>query len=152
MQNRQTSLQGAGVEQYTLPYVFPSSSTPVSFNRMLRFSQFKNPTEKIWYADGARKWDQSRLIQVESVGWMSSRGLKDGLITGNFGGQVSWRHGTDANPRGNVVYFDGHAVSIDPREVTPIAAMYSAPTPEDIRKYAKYWDPDGDGDYLTPSH
>ena len=29
--------------------------------------------------------------------------------------------------------------------------MYGSPTPEDIRKYAKYWDPDGDGDYLTPT-
>ena len=81
---------------------------------------------------------------------MTSRGLE--AATGNSAGvQISWRHGTDENPRGNVVFFDGHAVTLDPREVTSQKAFYdNTMSASDRMKLTRYWDADGDGDYLTP--
>jgi prepilin-type N-terminal cleavage/methylation domain-containing protein len=153
LQNRHTGIQGGGVPTYT--HVFPSNPPPFNqrgpFNRMLRISQFKNPAEKIWYADSGRMWNASTLQSVETWQPHSSRGLKDGLTTGTFGAQISWRHGNDANPRGNAVFFDGHAATLDPRETLCVEAIYGAPSAADRQKYAKYWDPDGDGNYLTPN-
>jgi prepilin-type processing-associated H-X9-DG protein len=118
---------------------------------MLKYTQFKNPTEKIWYADSGRMWNNSLQVAVETWQPQSSRGLKDGLTTGAFGAQVSWRHGTNvSNPRGNVAFFDGHAATIDPREVEYIEPSYGAMTPSDAAKFRRYWDPDGDGNIWTP--
>jgi prepilin-type N-terminal cleavage/methylation domain-containing protein len=152
MQTVHTHLIPNGAPQYTLYY--PANPSPYdvrTFNNNLKHADFKDPTNKIWYADSGRVYSTATLQTTESWRTFSSVGQEAGLIQSNAGGQVSWRHGTNANPRGNVVFFDGHAVTLDPREVTPVKAMYSSPPPSDREKFARYWDPDGDGNYLTPN-
>jgi len=150
-QTRHTHVQSGAT--YTLNY--PSNPAPEdvkTYMRNLKHIQFKNPTEKIWYGDSGRMLVfGTAATAIEGYRPNSSRGFKDGTNNGNFGVQVSWRHGTESNPRGNVLFFDGHAVTLDPREVTSVEAIYASPTPADRARYAKHWDPDGDGNYLTPT-
>jgi type II secretory pathway pseudopilin PulG len=153
MQNVQTHvLPSSGQATYTLYY--PGNTPPYDvrqFNRNLKFLRFKNPSEKIWYADSGRVYNTGTLQTTESWRTFSAVGEQAGLIQSNAGGSVSWRHGTSSNPRGNIVFFDCHAATVDPREVTPVKAMYNSPTASDREKFARYWDPDGDGNYLTPA-
>jgi prepilin-type N-terminal cleavage/methylation domain-containing protein len=151
MQTRHTHVQSGAT--YTLYYpANPAGEDVKTYFRNLKLSQIKNPTEKIWYADGGREVTPApAFAPVEDYHPTSSRGLKDGLTSGNFGGQVSWRHGSAGNPRGNVVFFDGHAVTLDPRECTPIENLAGAHPQSDKEKFGKWWDPDGDGLLNTPN-
>jgi len=157
MQTRHTYLQSNSVNpvpQYTHGYLNPSPPYDlITFNRMLKYSQFKNPSEKIWYADSGRMLlFGTATVAVEGWRPQSSRGFKDGTTNGDFGAQVSWRHGSTANPRGNIAFFDGHAATIDPREVEYVEPSYGGMPPSDQAKFKRYWDPDGDGSLWTPNN
>jgi len=124
--------------------------------KQFKYSQFRNPTEKIWYGDSG-VYSPNGITVVES--WddyrpVSSRGLGD-AIPNNRRGQLSGRHGKGFPnaPLANVVYFDGHAATIDPRSVMSVTAtfFYWLMTDDEKAKFGRSWDPDGDGYDLTPN-
>ena len=147
MQNSQVHTQAAkevspGVFRYT----------------QLRYLQFKSPSDKIWYADsgtyssGGAPVGGTPVESLDDYRPASSRGLGD-AIPNNRVGQISGRHGKDWNaPLGNVVYFDGHAATIDPRSVMSVTAtfFFHLMTPEEKAKFGSAWDADGDGRDNTP--
>jgi prepilin-type processing-associated H-X9-DG protein len=124
-----------------------------SQGRKLR--QFKDPTQKIWYMDGGVTVPNSAstLAQAqENFRPFTSFGLQAAVASGANGGQLSGRHGTRSNMRGNVLFFDGHAANVACAEVTVIPEVrnYWLLTPAQLAQWGRYWDPDGDGYYFTP--
>jgi prepilin-type processing-associated H-X9-DG protein len=134
-------------DTFSYPYSLPPPYSPLRYLG-LKHNRFRNPASKIWYADSGREWDTVLQIAIEDWTPIASRGQEDVA-----GGQISWRHGSVSNPRGNVVFFDGHAATIDPREVTSQKAYYlfGALPAADREKLIRYWDADGDGNYTTPN-
>ena len=124
-------------------------TAPDGIAESLRISEFKDPASKIWYGDSGEAWDAAMQKPYKIWRPQTSRGFKDALVTGSFGAQLSRRH----NKRGNVVYFDGHAATIDPDSVLSVGTLYASgntATPEDRVRWGRAYDADGDGWYETP--
>ena len=123
---------------------------PDGIYESLKITEFKNPTAKIWYGDSGEAWDNA--AQKPYVLWrpQTSRGLKSAWISGSFGAELSRRH----RGKGNVVYFDGHAATIDPDSVLSIGHVGVGGAPpasaQDRERWSKAYDADGDGWPETP--
>jgi prepilin-type processing-associated H-X9-DG protein len=106
----------------------------------LRLSQVKDPTSKIWFADGSYR----SPYQVES--WAALIPKCEawiGLATNGLF-PISKRH------RGGslLLFYDGHVEWKNYDDVMPIGSLYS--DAEAIGLFTKWWDPDGDGNICTP--
>jgi prepilin-type processing-associated H-X9-DG protein/prepilin-type N-terminal cleavage/methylation domain-containing protein len=108
-------------------------------HRNLKHSEYKRPWQKIWYGDCGVTLNypgESPAI-IERFRPASSRGLSDATSPNNYHASLSYRHGG----RGSVAFFDGHVDCVIPDEVMPWS-MGSV--------WGRWWDPDGDGNHLTP--
>jgi prepilin-type processing-associated H-X9-DG protein len=127
----------------------------------LKITAFKTPFSKIWFGDSG--WtdpianDQLDLpIYDDRYAPIFARGWYDAYRWGSTPAMLAGRHGSNINLtagtgifRGNVVYFDGHAETVNCRDVWPELRggnSFGGYGPN----YAKYWDPDGDGTSRTP--
>jgi prepilin-type N-terminal cleavage/methylation domain-containing protein/prepilin-type processing-associated H-X9-DG protein len=126
----------------------------------LRISAFRNGHNKIWFGDSGCTdnvfTDGMQLPLWESYRPVSSRGWYDAAKSSSTPAMLSPRHGSQVNLvngtgdfRGNAAFFDGHAETVNCRDVWPNltgVSGFAGPDPN----YAKYWDPDGDGSARTP--
>src|SRR5688572_17390232 len=91
----------------------------------LKLNHFKNPSQKIWYGDGGAATNRyidpyphtltrSYLIPpVETSAVKLGRSWTMCTIGDHVPRMLSGRHGNDwKKPRGNVVFFDGHAETV----------------------------------------
>jgi prepilin-type N-terminal cleavage/methylation domain-containing protein/prepilin-type processing-associated H-X9-DG protein len=133
--------------------------------RGLRISQFKNPWQKIWYGDSGMgllydmppalplwrtascpQWWHARQ-QSSDHAMLSGRHGKLGGRTKYYAAAYSTPQLVTAGGKGNVVFFDGHAETVDCLDVWPDCGL-TYTSAEAV--YGKYWDPDGDGCAGTP--
>ena len=131
----------------------------------LKLVQFKQPARKIWFGDSGMglAYDAPPAIECwrsgSSTQWWHAR------VQSSDRAMLSGRHGKlgtnqkfyataystpplmTAGGRGNVVFFDGHAETVDCLEVWPdLGLTYNSTDPI----YGRYWDSDGDGCPGTP--
>ena len=96
--------------------------------------------------------EQDGAAKAGKEGPRLGRGWQFALATQTAERMLSGRHSSDwRQPRGNVVFFDGHAETVSCKDVWSDIAMGQEHLWYGYGKnYAKYWDPDGDGYHGTP--
>lgn len=136
---------GYSMSEWTMHYCGPYDGYIWGPN--LRLSAVKDPSTKIWFADGSFRVKGSgsgTYCDVES--WMPLIAKCEAWTPCGQNGHtaISKRHRGGSN----VAFFDGHVEWKKYEDVMPGGSLYSDAAA--IALFKKYWDPDGDGNICTP--
>jgi prepilin-type N-terminal cleavage/methylation domain-containing protein/prepilin-type processing-associated H-X9-DG protein len=136
--NRRMKAPGYAMSSWTMHYCGPLDNYIWGPN--LRLAQVKDPSTKIWFADGGyRYWlgyESWAPMIAKTTAWINAG--TNQLFP------ISKRH------RGGsiLLFYDGHVEWQKFETVQPTGDLYSDSTAIGI--FRKWWDPDGDGNMCTP--
>jgi prepilin-type processing-associated H-X9-DG protein/prepilin-type N-terminal cleavage/methylation domain-containing protein len=106
----------------------------------LRLSQVKDPSSKVWFADGSYRSpyfvESYAALIAKCESWIGTS--TDGLFP------ISKRHRGGSN----LLFFDGHVEWHKYDEVMPVGSLYS--DAQALALFKKWWAPAGDGSICTP--
>ena len=124
--------------KYYPGYTINVQNSALTTGQSIRLTQVKDQANKVWFADGSFHTDLSHPYESWSPvsapveAWAGGAGSTDPQ-------PISKRH----HGGSNLVFFDGH---VEWMAYTKVQAINSPFEPA----YYTYWDPDGDGNHLTP--